>query len=1194
MDHYFFTILLYLTATTMFGLAYYSWQHRTEPIATPFALGIFFGAWWALTYGLEISASSLEAKIGWPRVRFLFIPFLPVAWFTLSYAIAKNRLIMDRWNILMLSIIPTITALLSLTGEYHRLFRFNYSLYQAGTFSVLQYENGPWLWVYLLFAYVMIALTLFMLVRHMWQGSTFQRRQAALVSAGIFLPLVSDMLFQAGITPVTGYNFSPNILLVTAFLMGFALFRYKLISVVPIARNTLVENLPDAMLVLDEKGRIIDFNPAAVSMFDVKTSHFGQHVENIITNWQSLTENQPASEGFVTELSLTHPETQRVELRITPIEDKRGRLVSRLVVFHDITERSKAQQALQDSHTMYQVLVDSMPIGIFRKNLEGQYTFVNRIYCERIKKPQDDIMGKTDWELYPEKAAQRHARSDRNIIQTGISYEAIEIDERDTNKLGYTEIIKIPVHDKNGDIVGIQGIFWDITERRKVEEEFKQRMNELAVINTVNQAISAELDLNALLELIAEKLMEMLNVQSLYIALHDRQHDEINIPYFLNNGKRIYDEKIRYGEGLTSHILKTKKPLVINQDYMEKSHELGVKPFSSGKVSAYPKSWIGVPIIINGQAIGVIGASDNEIEYAFHKAELNLLTTVATNIGIALQKAQLYEAAQKEIRERQRAEEELARRLQGISLVNEVSRAASSKLDLANLVNFVGKKLEEVFLAKSVFVALLNKETEHIEVPYWTIELKSVSAAPLPLGQGLTSIVLSSRKPLLINENFEARSKELGAVLKFTNQYGYPKTWLGVPMIYGDNVIGVISIQDYDKENAYSDFEINLLSTIATNIAISVENARLYNETIRRAEEISLIYRLGITITSNLDLNNVLREILEGYRNILPMDAFFVAIFDDESRLISYPLFFDRGQYLELPTRNIDTNPGITGYVINNGKTVYIPDTLEPGVQKQFQFMHVGGEISRSSVSVPLTVHNRVIGVISMQSYQPDSYSRENIHLLETIAPQAATAIENSQLYAKIQMDNIALQEKIREIDALQSELREQAIRDPLTDLFNRRYLQETLTRELARMIREEMPLSIIMLDIDKFKNFNDTFGHATGDALLKALASLLKLLTREADIACRYGGEEFLVVMPGSTLENATKRAEEIRQRFANTTVSLDGNLLNATVSLGVSCYPLHGQTNDALIKHADQALYTAKNNGRNRVIVYSNNQDQ
>lgn len=186
-----------------------------------------------------------------------------------------------------------------------------------------------------------------------------------------------------------------------------------------------------------------------------------------------------------------------------------------------------------------------------------------------------------------------------------------------------------------------------------------------------------------------------------------------------------------------------------------------------------------------------------------------------------------------------------------------------------------------------------------------------------------------------------------------------------------------------------------------------------------------------------------------------------------------------------------------------------------------------------------------------------------------------------------LQAANQQLREQLAEIEALQSTLREQVLRDPLTGLFNRRYLEETLARELDRARREGDVLSLAILDLDHFKRLNDTLGHAAGDEVLRRLGDLLRVLTRRSDIACRFGGEEFVILMPGAPLEAARERAEEWRAAFAAAAAAALGVPHQPTLSAGLAAFPQHGESVEALMGAADAALYAAKAGGRNRIEV-------
>jgi diguanylate cyclase (GGDEF)-like protein/PAS domain S-box-containing protein len=182
---------------------------------------------------------------------------------------------------------------------------------------------------------------------------------------------------------------------------------------------------------------------------------------------------------------------------------------------------------------------------------------------------------------------------------------------------------------------------------------------------------------------------------------------------------------------------------------------------------------------------------------------------------------------------------------------------------------------------------------------------------------------------------------------------------------------------------------------------------------------------------------------------------------------------------------------------------------------------------------------------------------------------------------------NQRLKVQIGQIEELQVQLREQATRDPLTGLFNRRFLADTLARELARARRKQLPLALVMLDVDHFKQVNDSSGHRAGDELLRSLAALLVEQTRREDLACRYGGEEFVVLLPGAGLAAVLPRAEAWRAAVESLQLTFEGRPVRVTISAGVAVFPADGADEDALLRCADEALYRAKAAGRNRVVA-------
>jgi len=230
---------------------------------------------------------------------------------------------------------------------------------------------------------------------------------------------------------------------------------------------------------------------------------------------------------------------------------------------------------------------------------------------------------------------------------------------------------------------------------------------------------------------------------------------------------------------------------------------------------------------------------------------------------------------------------------------------------------------------------------------------------------------------------------------------------------------------------------------------------------------------------------------------------------------------------------------------------------------------HVPPSVASAYLCLPLSAQNETVGVLHLResSAAPGEVTESKQELAVSFARHIELALANLRL---------------------RETLRSQSIVDLLTGLFNRRYMEESLAREVARANRGQRPLAVIMLDLDHFKDFNDTFGHEAGDALLHGLGTLLRTHVRAGDIACRYGGEEFTLILADSPLEATAQRAEALRELVGRLAVEHEGRTLRpVTVSLGVAIFPQHGSTGEAVLRAADAALYRAKAEGRDRVVL-------
>lgn len=378
------------------------------------------------------------------------------------------------------------------------------------------------------------------------------------------------------------------------------------------------------------------------------------------------------------------------------------------------------------------------------------------------------------------------------------------------------------------------------------------------------------------------------------------------------------------------------------------------------------------------------------------------------------------------------------------------------------------------------------------------------------------------------------------------------------------------------------------------------ELRRQTEEARRSAAEMMTVYRVGVATTSVLDLPALLEVMYEQVAEIMGNESFFVALFDEQASQIRFEMLVDHGVRVASFTRPYPTGKGITEWVIKSGRPLFIKDSSKDMGQVPAEAITLGDK-PLSVIAVPLLVQKRVIGVMSVQSYTR-RFDEDDVRIMSTIATQAAISLENARLYRELKVKNELLEKSEAELRRANSKLDRQlaemtrlhqiaerlAITDSVTGLFNHRHFQERLAEELARCQRYGRYLSLLMIDIDDFKQYNDVLGHPAGDGALKAVARLITRSVRSTDIVARYGGEEFVVILLEAHKSQAFKVAEKIRARieaypFPNEDQIPSGKI---TVTVGVATYPVDARTQKDLIYLADMACYRGKREGRNRVI--------
>lgn len=346
----------------------------------------------------------------------------------------------------------------------------------------------------------------------------------------------------------------------------------------------------------------------------------------------------------------------------------------------------------------------------------------------------------------------------------------------------------------------------------------------------------------------------------------------------------------------------------------------------------------------------------------------------------------------------------------------------------------------------------------------------------------------------------------------------------------------------------------------ATFEMMRINLARMQENLKDRIEELATLYDVGKAIGSTLNMNELLHLVLDMVMKLVKADRGSIMLFDEESQELRIAVSKNLPPGVPEKTR-VKIGENVSGYVLETGKPLLIPDS-----EKSPSFLKLKETEVHSGcmLAVPLITKDKKLGVLNIAKSIPYSLGERDLEFFKALTNQASIAIENAKLY-------------------------EMAIKDELTKLYIRRYFDQRLKEELRRAKRYKGPLTLMLLDIDHFKSFNDRYGHRSGDEVLCFLARVMEECVRNVDIVSRHGGEEFAILCPEQSTKDAHLPAERIRKKVESSLLTLAGHEVRCTVSIGLASFPGDGKTPEDLMEHADQALYHAKHSGRNLVCLYA-----
>ena len=519
-----------------------------------------------------------------------------------------------------------------------------------------------------------------------------------------------------------------------------------------------------------------------------------------------------------------------------------------------------------------------------------------------------------------------------------------------------------------------------VAELESAETERRRAQRVQDVLYRIAETASAAHDMQEFYAAMHRIVGELMDASNFFITLYDEARQTINWPYYVDEVDLDRPDPDAWdpigtgeGRGLTTYVLRTGEPLLATPAVYRNLLERGeVEDVGEDSVD-----WLGVPLTSEGRTLGVLVVQSYTEAVRYTEEDKELLTFVGQHVASALQWTRLLDET------RQRAAE--------LSIVNSVGHALSGQLDLPALIELVGEKMRETFDADIVYVALHDPAADTIEFPFYSELGQRVATSPIAFGEGLTSRILESRTPLLLNraEHFD----HIG-----TRGLGIPaESYLGVPIMTRERVLGVISVQSSVHAGRFGEADVRLLSTIAANVGAAMANAQLYEEARRRGDEMAALAEVARELSTAVGLDTVLERIAERARDLLETDTSAVYLAEPEGRTFRATVALGRDAD-EIKADRIVVGEGIIGGLAARGEAEVVNDVYQDPRARTIP--GTDHESEERLMVAPLLARDRVIGMTAVWRFRSSRpFTEAHLDLLVGLSQQAAGAIENARLF---------------------------------------------------------------------------------------------------------------------------------------------------------------------------------------------------
>jgi diguanylate cyclase (GGDEF)-like protein/PAS domain S-box-containing protein len=694
------------------------------------------------------------------------------------------------------------------------------------------------------------------------------------------------------------------------------------------------------------------------------------------------------------------------------------------------------------------------------------------------------------------------------------------------------EVTISPLRDLNHNLLGSVLIARDTSHEQELLAVEQRHARQMEILNSITLASLETNTFNEMLQTLADFLGGILEADGAFITLWDEREKRV-IPAAAYGELREVYPMLKYEPG---EITLTES--VLNAGHTLAADDVFNSPYLNPQIAKrFPsRSILALPLIFHEKKLGAALIAFNQL-HSFTEQEITIGEQTAAQISLALSKSQLFDSVTHQVVQ--------------LDLLDKVSRQMTESLDEKEICERTVDAVVNVFGYDEAAISLINENELELIAVGGVVDMGFSPGFRQHVGQGIMGHVAETQQYYFANDitrdpyYYHPASKGIGSAL-------------GTPILYEGKLLGVVYIQSSSRNPIFPE-DIVTMQTLSSHLAIAIQKAHLYADAREHLTRMTTLQSVTETVNSTLELDNIFKTVVQLLKETYGYT--YVSIYLLEGSALQ--LGAQAGYPEELIIFEIPISSGITGRAVRTRQTQFIPN-----VRADPTFLIASYEVE-SEICVPLLKNDNVLGVLNIESSSSRPLTERDVNLLTSFASPVAMSIENARLHAKATS---------------------LALTDGMTGLFNRRAFDQFLETELVRAKRYGHPLSLIFIDMDSFKEYNDTFGHPAGDERLKATASILREKMRDPDVAARYGGEEFAIILPHTSKEGAMSMAERLRgaaEGFAPGEPRERAYIPGYTISLGVATFPYDGNTTSALLLAADNAELTAKRLGKNRVCA-------